>query len=275
MGRVLIDSVDIQSRYGAFIMNGGYAALLEYPSLKNIVTNDWMEQDGVDVDMTSARVAARAIQIPFGVKNNPKGFAKLLASRYTIMLTVEDFGSYGTYTLLFNGITNYSSTFDGSLTTMTVSFVDVDQTRYQTYSGADREASGTDSMTLSGINMSQYGWRTLKGKDGLWCEAARKPALLREVESVHNVITPMVAMGYAAKNISISGLMRAANAAEFFDNYYALYSLLKSGVLTLETGWDSNEYYKVIYTGGSFSDAIFRGSPWTLATLTFTVVGYE
>lgn len=276
MRRVYVDGVDIKEAYGAFILNGGYAALLAYPQLKNIDSNDWMEEDGVEVDMGMAKVSARNIQIPFGVKNNPKGFAHVLSSAYRITLVIEDFGEAGSYDLIYNGVTGYSSMYDGSLTTMTVSFIDVNQTRYENRVLGDA-VGGRDRNTLSGYNMRQFGWHSLTGKDGLWCEAARKPVLMRDIASVNNLVVADDAtpMGYAAKTVTIKGLMKAPTARAFFDNYYSLFALLRSGVLTLESDWDGGEYYKVQYTGGAFSDAFFDDGVWALATLTFAIVGYE
>jgi hypothetical protein len=64
-GRFTLDGSDAYDKYGVFVANDGYAALLSYPALKAIDENTWPELNGVDPDLMSPELDTRSFQIPF------------------------------------------------------------------------------------------------------------------------------------------------------------------------------------------------------------------
>jgi hypothetical protein len=64
-GHCYIDGTDIYDAYGASILRGGYNDLLTFPAFKELPSNDWAEEDGIDVDLSEPAFESREISIPF------------------------------------------------------------------------------------------------------------------------------------------------------------------------------------------------------------------
>ncbi len=63
-----IDNIKI-SDLGISILQGSYKALVEYPKLKKVDSNDWAEYDGLEVDLESPRLDKRELNIPMYFKD--------------------------------------------------------------------------------------------------------------------------------------------------------------------------------------------------------------
>jgi len=51
-GEVTIDTIDIWTTYGAFLLKGSYDALMKLPKRKESLNNNWPDQNGLDIDLT-------------------------------------------------------------------------------------------------------------------------------------------------------------------------------------------------------------------------------
>lgn len=64
-----IDGVSTWNRFGVWVTKGGYSDLLAFPALVDPDTNDWPEEDGVEVDLSAPRLQEQEITIPFLASN--------------------------------------------------------------------------------------------------------------------------------------------------------------------------------------------------------------
>lgn len=64
-GEVTIDTIDIWTQYGAFIVKGGFDDLLKPARRKASLTNNWPEQNGVEIDLTAPRYEAKDADVTF------------------------------------------------------------------------------------------------------------------------------------------------------------------------------------------------------------------
>jgi len=83
VGVLLIDGVDIREEYGIIVSEGSYNSLLSYPSLKQPVTIDWKEMDGVSVNLKNPILDKKEFSISFvGIQgSNVIGFFEMLHSK--------------------------------------------------------------------------------------------------------------------------------------------------------------------------------------------------
>ena len=64
-GAFYIDGIDIYTRYGVVIADGGYNDLLCFPAMKDPEYNDWPEEDGIEVDLDAPMLEAKEVVISF------------------------------------------------------------------------------------------------------------------------------------------------------------------------------------------------------------------
>lgn len=65
-GSLIIDGVDIFTEYGISITDGGYNGFIAHASLKEIDTNDWPEEDGIEADLSNPVLDTKEFSVSFG-----------------------------------------------------------------------------------------------------------------------------------------------------------------------------------------------------------------
>ena len=68
-GRFYIDGKDAYAAYGVFVANNGYTGLISFPPYKELDKNDFEEENGIDVDLTSPAFSVREFAITFYSKD--------------------------------------------------------------------------------------------------------------------------------------------------------------------------------------------------------------
>lgn len=168
LGRFTLDGSDAYDKYGIFVANDGYAALLSYPPLKAIDENIWPESNGSDPDLMSPYLDSQSFSIPF--------YAKKVESIRDFLRDITD-GAY--HTFVFTEL--------GGLT-MSLRLVQQDSQNLFPHIGAfaltfacdrpfieDYEYQSPDPLTfnippqsgykIDGKNLSDYGIYVLDGQD--------------------------------------------------------------------------------------------------------------
>ena len=64
MGRWLMNGVDISDTYGVYLKKGAYDALMNYPSMKEYMTEDVREENGERILFSMPRTGAMDVTIP-------------------------------------------------------------------------------------------------------------------------------------------------------------------------------------------------------------------
>lgn len=64
-GEVTIDTIDIWTTYGAFLLRGSYNDLLKPAKRKASLSNNWPEQNGLEIDLTAPKFEAKDAELTF------------------------------------------------------------------------------------------------------------------------------------------------------------------------------------------------------------------
>jgi len=64
-GEVKIDTIDIWTTYGAFMLKESYNELLQPPKRKASLNNNWPEQNGLEIDLAAPKFEAKDADISF------------------------------------------------------------------------------------------------------------------------------------------------------------------------------------------------------------------
>lgn len=256
-----INGIDIKARYGAFLTKGSYASMLVYPKLKNIVSNDWFEEDATEVDMSGCTFDTRSFALTFAVSGAGKWseFQSFLRSSWEHVLADSGLGI--SFRLRFVSTGSFQSNVDGTLAFVSVQYCDDALEGFLDFHAA---------VSYGGA----FGIRFLTGLDEVRKMGKPKQALVRTIaDKDGNVADTGGTIKLSSRSVQLGGVMRASSAAMFRENYFALASMFNvKGVTRLAYKGYS---LKVVYTGMSFSDVRMNDGGtdvWALFSIAFTEV---
>ena len=64
-GAVTIDTIDIWTTYGAFLLQGSYDGLMRPPKRKASLSNNWPEQNGLEIDLAAPKYESKEADLSF------------------------------------------------------------------------------------------------------------------------------------------------------------------------------------------------------------------
>ena len=64
-GDVTIDTIDIWTTYGAFLLKGSYDSLMRPAKRKASLSNNWSEENGLEIDLTAPKFEAKDADLSF------------------------------------------------------------------------------------------------------------------------------------------------------------------------------------------------------------------
>lgn len=273
-GKTFIDGQDIWTAYGAFVTEGGYAGLVQFPSLKAIEYNDWPEENGIEPDLSAPVLDSKNLSISFAfVGQNSDAMIQALSDK-------------GYHTFLFNEVGRSFRlrlvsagplTVADSLRLQSFTFADdfpLDGYSYQSPAGAGLKDSG---YGIDGTDLSDYGIRILQGTVAEIDKIPSvKSALSRNVAAIPGIIydgdgKPV----FQSKDVSLSCLMRADSLSDFWRNHDALlYDITRAGEHVLY--WEDIDWeYSCFYKDMSVNEFIPTGRVWMKFSLTLTFIAPE
>ena len=219
-GKTFIGGTDIYTAFGAFVTDGGYSGLVEFPSLKTVEYNDWQEEDGIEPDLSSPVLDTKDVSIPFafvGTRIDP--FVAALSDKGYHSFEFRELGRTFRLRLVSVG----TPTVCGDLRLVTMTFAD--DFPLDGYEYAEPTGSGPETgFTLDGRDLSEYGIRILQGtRAQLEAVSAVKPALIRNINAVSGAYYDGdAAVRFKSRNLSLYCLVRSRTAQDFWKNHYAL-----------------------------------------------------
>lgn len=247
-GRLYIDGKDAYSIYGVYVEDRGWNELIAMPPLKSPDSNDWQEEDGVEVDLSEPVLDTRTVSISFALRQ--------AYSRYFALISVLSDGAYHTfdchhigrvYKLRLVGVGRFDAA--DVLGEVTLKFADDFPLNGYRYKEPVRTVMHNDRFQLDGVPFSDYGIHILQGT---LSEVVKTPDvktnLLRNIKTQQGVLYDPKTVTYQSKDVKLSCLMRADTLEQLWDNYDALlYNLIrpeerKLWVDDLERDFDC--YYK-------------------------------
>lgn len=221
-GRLYIDGNDAYASYGVYVVHGGWNELIAYPPLKNVNSNDWQEEDGIEADLSAPVLNTREVQLKIAISG--------LFSRFFALIALLSDGAYHTFEspyiqrtfrLRLTQQPNMSAA--KVLGTATLKFADDFPLRGYTYIAPASGVIACDDYALDGVNFTDYGVRILKGTlDEVMKIPNVKANLLRNIGTQSGALYDGKRVTYKSKDVKIQCLMRAETLTELWRNYDAL-----------------------------------------------------
>lgn len=257
--------------YGVYVQMGGWNELIAMPPLKAVPTNDWQEEDGIEVDLSEPVLDSREVSIRFAVRE--------AYSRYFSLIQILSDGAYHTfncayirrtYRLRFVGVGQFST--NGDFGDVTLKFADDFPLDGYEYLPPVSVLPSDDSFLLDGVPFSDYGLRILRGTlSEITKTADVKPNLFRNIKTQHGAIYDPKTVTYKSKDVRLTCLMTSDTVDGMWRNYDALlYDLTRAEERNLWVGCQEKNfacYYKSCQVSEFYPD---REKVWLRFTLILT-----
>jgi len=245
IGKLYIDNKDAYSAYGVFITSGGYDELVEFPPLKNIESNDWPEEDGIEADLSQPSYDTKDFQISFAShgKNNVGGFLALLSDKAYHSFDFREIGRV--YKLRLVSQPNLDLSVFKGMQVFTLQFAnDFPIPENYIYTAPQSTLVPTTGYEIDGLDFSKYGIYILKGSLAeVLKSSAVKKNLTQSFNRKNGVVYDGEIVVFQAKEVTLNCLMRARTIAEFWRNYDALlYNLVRPNERLLFVNYTQRGY---------------------------------
>lgn len=273
--RLYIDGKDTYTEFGVLVAEGGYDELVAFPPLKDVTTNDWQEEDGIEPDLSSPVLNTRELTINFVATRGVEGlgamadllsdmayhtfYHKAMGRKYRLRLVKQPNLKWASVL----GITafRFADDFplDGYNYLPPVSTI----SRYADYSLDDRL-------------LTDYGVRVLQGTLASIDKSPDvKQNLLRKIKTLAGAIYDNARVTFKSKDVQINCLMRAESMEEFWRNHDALlYDLTRPEERSLFVQVRDRQY-PCYYKSCKTSKFYHTGKIWWEFTLTLVFTSYR
>lgn len=222
INKLYIDGKDAYTNYGIFIAEDGYEGVIGLPPLKKVDANDWMEEDGLDVDLSSPALDTRDFPIAFisHGKARTGTFFELISDKAYHNFEFRILNKV--YKLRLVSQSNLDTLL--GLETFTLQFAnDFPLPEEYAYVGPLSNIVSTTGYELDGIDFASYGVRILQGSfDEVQKSSAVKRKLITNLQRQNGAKYIGEIVTYKAKDVKLNCLMRANSLSEFWRNYDAL-----------------------------------------------------
>lgn len=265
IGRLYIDGNDAYKQYGVYVTEGGWNELVAYPPLKPVAVNDWHEEDGVEVDLSSPNLNSRDVAIKLAISRGHERFNDLIRLLSDgVYHTFECSYIQRSYKLRLVSFTNLSVA--KALGVATIKLADDFPLFGYEYAPPQSSTPLKPYYTIDGIPFSNYGVHILEGTlDDILTPPSVKLNLLRNIGAQAGAIYDGKSVSYSSKEVKIYCLMRAGTIDELWRNYDALlYDLIRPGVRVLGVGEKTFDFY---YKSCGVSEFYPDGKIWLRFTL--------
>ncbi|MEG1554168.1 MAG: hypothetical protein RR363_04020 [Rikenellaceae bacterium] len=267
MRNLLIDGIDVYATYGIFITYGCYNNLISYPALKKpILVNNWAEEDGEDVDLTSMVLDHKEFDLSFATQQQDKVFVfiQMLSAKTYHEFNFGDLNRVYTLRLLSQPNKKMYSRSE----IFSLRFADDYPMRRRVSGVPSSDMVSQRGYVLDDVDMSRYGVYVLDGSD----------AEIMKVPDVKiNITDNMVlndALKYHSKNVQLPCLMLAKNIDEFWHNYEALlFALTQDDARSLY--YDKlDEEYSCYYNNSKVVKFRIADRVWCQFTMSLTFTSF-
>lgn len=268
-GKTFIDGQDIWTAYGAFVTEGGYAGLAQFPSLKAIEYNDWPEENGIEPDLSAPVLDTKNVSIPFafvGMRIDP--FIDMLSDEGYHSFELREIGK--TFTLRLVSVGDITECQDLRLVTMV--FADDFPLADYEYVAPVKGNGADDGYCIDDKSFMDYGVKILQGtKAQIETVPAVKTALLRNIGILSGAIYDYEApVKYKSHDVTLFCLMKSDTLETFWRNHDALlYDLVRPQERIL-TYTNVDRQHQCFYKSMTVKEFIPVNGVWMKFNLTLT-----
>lgn len=267
---MIINGINIKNKYSAILLDGSLNDVLEYPKLKKPETNDWAEEDGLEVDLVSPVLDKKNINISFLINElEIEEFVEfLLSTTYKDYYFTELGVSVNLRFLEIKGIHKEQEKFR-----IDIKLVDDKPLNGYSYEDPKLEAVSAN-LEMDGMDLSKYGISVLEGSENNLEEIVKaKKKLLITSKYISGVEVSEEVSKKQAKKAKLN-LFIKQNKADFLKGYKSfLYDLVKPDERTLLF---NGKTYKAYYSDSKIKDLIIEnGFVWCNFIVSIIVISSE
>jgi phage pi2 protein 07 len=275
IGRFTVDGIDVFSLYGIIVLEDGFNGIMSYPPIKEPYTNEWWEQDGVEVDLSEPVLDVNEFEMNFGAigdKSNFGAFIEILSDGVYHEFVFEELFTKS-LRLVDNKI--YNGTVK-NLRTFSLTFSDDFVLSEYSYVGPTSTLISQRGYEIDDIDFSNYGVAILEGSDA---EILKSPAVKKNlmIESRYkkDVIYDSEKVVFQPKEVKLKCLMLAKTMNEFITNYNALlFDLTRPGERELYFS-KTDDVYLFYYKNSVVSKFSPIGKIWFQFDLNFVFLSFR
>ena len=267
--RLYVDGIDIYLEYGVYVPDNDWASLVAYPPIKTPDSNDWQEEDGIEVDLSAPVLDTREVRLSFllnDIYGSFSDFLALVSDGAFHTFEVVTIGRTFKLRLVSQGKIECSEIFRRE----TLVFADDYPLDGYTYVAPQSGQPSSDAYAVDDIPTTDYGRRVLAGT---LAEVVKTPAvktgLLRNINTQAGAIYDSGAqVFFKSKDVKLNCLFRAESLPELWRNYYAfLHDLIKPGERLLYVK-DYEQELPFYYRSCSVKEFFPEGRIWIGITIT-------
>lgn len=238
---MIIDTVNIQQIYSATLLEDSLNSVLEYPSLKKPLSNDWAEYDGLEVDLLSPVLDKKEVVLSFLIEREK-------IDLFVSFLMAKTYRAYGfseintTLSLRFVEVTGIEKSLNKCSITVKLS----DDFPLQNYTFTNPFLTAENrNYFLDGKNVAEYGLIVLNDSEfNLLSEVVTKDKLEIESKFIGGSLYSEQVSKKKETNATIS-FFANQTLSNFLIGYRAfLYNLVKPNMRVIViNGLSYNFYY--------------------------------
>ena len=267
-----IDGQDTYTTYGVYLTDGSYKSLIAYPASKEVTTDNWLEEDGIEADLSEPKLNTRELTLNFAYGR--------LADLPSLIDLICD-GAYHTfafpklgrtYTLRLSQMPSLRTL--PSMGTLSLKFADDRPLYGYTYQAPESTVATCEDYFLDTRPLTDYGCRVLKGTlDEFSKMPATKVNLLQNNKTMQGAIYDDDVVLYQSKDVKLQLLMRAETLTELWRNYDALlYDLTRANLRQVKCA-ALDQVFPCYYKSSSVSRFYPDGKIWLEFDITLTITG--
>lgn len=220
-GRLYIDEVDVFEAFGVTVKQYGYDNLVSLPSFKDLDTNDWEDEDGIEVDLSDPMLDSKEFSISCHSEELVRVtyLIDMLSDKAYHIFRIPEVGR--SYNLRLVNCSNLDLHIVSGTFTLTLA----DDFPFYDYGYQEPIdiAVAQRGYEIDGIDLSAYGVCITRGSDE---EIMKSPAVKENLTINTSTISGAwyddENVYYQSKDVALNCLIRAPSKEAFWRNYLAL-----------------------------------------------------
>lgn len=272
-GKLFINGTDIFQTYKGFVVENGHSELIEYPAMKNIETNNWHEENGIEVDLSDPKLDSKSFSLNMAFVGTRQQFYDFISF---ITVTAYNTWNFAEISRSYNLRLVNNNSFQKEQDLRVVKFTlanDAPLSGYSYIAPSGGFNTYVADYELDAVQLSQYGVQVLKGA---LAELEKVPTVKTNLLRTNSKMAGSVYDGgyvkFKEKEATINCLMRASDLGVLWRNWDALlYDLSKPNIRTFHSV-ERNEEFPCYYKNSKVEEFSPLGEPWVKFKITLIFI---
>lgn len=225
-GKLYIDGKDAFERYGVFVEQYGYKALIQIPPFKSIDSTEWQEFDGEEYDLSAPVLDTKTFSVAFCITDIllAGNLFELLSDKAYHEFLFTDLGKTYKLRLVSNGSLSSRIKLGNLSVNFADDFPEVYEENPYDNSAADVKQIGYE---LDGIDFSRFGVYVLNGADDNIRKAPNvRSNLTVDIRTLPGVDYDDDNVKYKVKDVTMPLFIHADGITTFWKRWNSLFTAL-------------------------------------------------